>query len=497
MGVQFSQIPAGVRVPLFYVELSSGGTTYKGHAVQLLFGQKLASGTAPAGKVQSLRDSQWPGAVGNGSMLHGALQSARLQDEFAEIHFVALDDDPAGVAATGSVKVAGTPVARSGTAALYIAGRRVRIAVQPADTNATIATALALAINKTPFVYVTAQAAGDTITLTARHKGDLGNDIMIDHGEPADEGPLGATLFTITDMAGGTGNPEVAAFLANLGDVEYDWIGSPYADQTNLSAMTDFLGSQSGRWSPMQQIYGHHTVVTSKSYANATALGNAQNDQHLTIFPAYKFRSPPWETAAAVNAAFCKHLQSAPELSRPLQTIPLRAIAGPLDISHRLNVQERNTHYYDGLSGFHFRRDGTVAIDSALTTYKQNEWGTDDFTYLHVNIQAQLMYILRSFKNDILRIHGRQALVDEVPEGAEGVASPAVLRETILHTYQRMVSETVTENFDRFAQSLVVERSTENADRIDVSVKLDHANALRIVAMAAQSYLQTEQVRAA
>ncbi|TOM58041.1 phage tail protein, partial [Vibrio parahaemolyticus] len=62
---------------------------------------------------------------------------------------------------------------------LYIAGIRVQITVVATDTPQMVATALLNVINRNSELPVTAKAEADTLTLTAKNKGSLGNGIDI------------------------------------------------------------------------------------------------------------------------------------------------------------------------------------------------------------------------------------------------------------------------------------------------------------------------------
>lgn len=271
------------------------------------------------------------------------------------------------------------------------------------------------------------------VDLTARHKGTLGNDVMIEGGVVTEDGPLAADLLTITAMASGAGDPTIATALANLGDDEFDWIAMPYSDSTNIGAIGDLLNDVNGRWSWAKQIYGHCITVSTATVGNLSTLGNGLNNQHLSIFPCRKFLSMPYEVAAAVGAIAASHLQDAPELSRPLQTLVLQGIKGPRLISDRLTLNDRQTLYYDGISGHHIRRDGAVAIDRIVTTYQTNAWGDPDWTYLDIETMAQSMYGIRYIRTEVTSKHARQALANDNPGRLPHITTPADIKNTIVH----------------------------------------------------------------
>lgn len=494
MGVLFNNIPGNIRVPLFYAEFQPGGTPYQQNARLLLVGQKLAAGAATANEPILVRDGAANALFGTGSMLAVMCQIARKNGPLQEIWALPLADDVAGVAATGTITVAAPSLTQAAVLTLYIAGRRIRIPVLTSDTRTTIAAALVAAINAQSDLPVTAAVNGTTnyqIDLTARHKGTLGNYVEIEKGVYTEDGPLANTLLTIVGMASGAADPDMLTALNNLGDDEFDWIASPYADATNIGRASDLLNDVSGRWSWAKQIYGHYLCTHPGTVSALQTLGAGLNSQHVSVFPCRKFLSGPHEVAAAAGAVMAAHLQDAPELSRPLQTLPLLGIVGPRQVADRLTLSDKQTLYFTGISGYHLRRDGTVAIDRIVTTYQSNTWGDPDWTYLDVETMAQAMFGIRYIRTEITSKHARQALASDNPGRLPQIVTPIDIKNTIIHAYSKLVrDEGVFENIEAFTQSLVVERDPSDANRVNVGMSLDHVNQLRIVAAAAVNYMQ-------
>jgi len=498
MAVAFNAIPGNLRVPLFYAEVNSGGAPYQSNARLLLIGQMLATGSAAAATAVLTQDNG-EALFGAGSMLAEMCRVARLNAPFQEIWALPLADEVAGVAATGKITVANTPVAQAGTLTIYIAGVRIRVRVATTDDDEAVAAALVAAINAETSLPLTAAVNGSNANecdLTARHKGTLGNDIRIDTDLVGDESSLAADLLTITAMASGAGDPDITAGLAALADEEFDWLAGPYTDATNLDAVELFLNGDTGRWGPISQLYGHYIGFKAAALGALSTLGLARNDPHASIMGAYNSPSPPWAWAAATGGRAAAHLQDAPELSRPLQTLPLVGIDAP-KIADRFDIAERNTALYDGISTYHVRRDGTVAIDRLITTYQTNAWGSADATWLDVNTMAQTMYLLRYLKAKVTAHYGRVALADENPFGLQGIATPDDIRDTVSHGYRELVADGVVENSDLFEAELIVERDITDANRVNVYLPYDVVNQLRVFAVNATTFLQLRSPAAA
>jgi len=490
-GTYYHVISAGFGTNSFQLSATKGGA-----ALNLTGGGQTGVhtahgiiGTATENIPIIMQDGQEDGFFGKDSMLAAMYKTARNNAPFQEIWALPLLDDPSGVAATGTVKIDGAAVSRAHTGTIYIAGKRVRWAIGATDTNDEIAAGLAAEINLADGVPVTATVATNTVTLTARHLGALGNSIKLNTDLLGNEDETIKGKMVIAAMSGGDGDPDFADALDNLGDDEYDWIAAPYADPTNLSNIDNLLNDEAGRWAPIKMLYGHYLTALDASLGSLSSTGNGMNNQHVCIMGYYNSPSPPWIWAAAVGGQTAKHLQAAPELSRPLQTLDLRDVVAP-KIEDRFNVQERQVLYYDGIGSYHVERDGTVSIDRLITTYQFNEWGSPDATWLDVETMAQSMYGIRYLRQKVENAHGRQALADENPFGIQGVTTAADVRDTIVHGYAELTRLAVFENIDLFERDIVVERDQVDANRVNVYMPLDHVNQLRIVAVNATSYMQ-------
>lgn len=497
--IQFNSIPqSNLRVPLFYAEINKAQSPYVSISRLLLLGQKMSDGGAEAGVPVHVQGD--PRALfGRRSMLNDMVAKARMNAPIQEIWALPMDDLEAGVAATGkiTIDVDAFPVSAAATVSVWIGEWQVRTIVYTTDTAAVLATRLAAAINATEPCPVTAAVNGVNnyeVDLTARQKGTPGNTLHIDTDYYGTDGPLAARLFSFTQMSGGTGDPDFTAALATLGDDEFDWIVGPYADGVNLGAIGNLLQGQSGRWSPFKQLYGHYLAVKRDTVSNLLTFGPTYNDPHLSVFGINKAASPSWCWAGALGGRMAAHLTEPPELSRPLQTLDLIGILPPKSAKDRPDQTDRQSLYWAGISSYHV--DGktkTASIDRIITTYRLNEWGSPDASWLDVNTLAQSQYAIRAIRAAVTGQWGRAALMDTNPEGLQGVATVEDIRATIVHEYKRLHRLGVVDNPGLFEQMLIVERNAVDANRVDVYLPADHVNQLRIVAVNYVSHLQYQQ----
>jgi phage tail sheath gpL-like len=421
---------------------------------------------------------------GRGSILAQMAQSYLGGDNFGDLWLLPFADATAGQTATGSIQFTG-PAAAPGTLNLYVGGIRVRVAVGTGDTAQTVATAVAAAITANPDLAVTATAAADTMTLTARNRGQIGNGIDLRfnyRGQAGGEATPDGLDFTITPMTGGTANPDIGDGLANLSDQTFDFIVTPYTDSANLDAMRWFLDDHQGRWSWEQMLYGGAFSAFTGTLGQCTAFGTGRNDQHMSIIAYNDSPDPPWVWAAQIGAYCASSLRVDPGL--PLQYIATQLKAPPLP--SRWILGERNTLLFDGLSTFRTGDDGTVIIERMRTTYQRNAAGADDDSYLDTETMYGLMFVARFLANYLLTRYARKKLVsDQTPILAgSNTVNALMIRASTIAGYRSLEAGGYVQNSAIFAKSIVV----ENAGRglVKILAPVDLVNQLRQIAILLQ-----------
>lgn len=487
--VSFNNIAANVRVPLFYAEVdNSQASQFENRGRVLLVGQMLAAGLATANvPVLVNRTDEAIALFGTASMLAEMHAAYRARDSFGEVWCLPLDDAGGGAKATGSIVFAGTPSA-AGTFRFKIGGKTFAFAVATTDTATTIGDALETLVNAAN-IAVTASNAAGTVTLTARHAGELGNDIDVRAyrapGASSTE-PAGVTA-TITGMASGTVNPALATAIGNMGDEEFDFIGCPYSDATSLDALKAELDDATGRWSWAKQVYGHVFSAKKATVSALDTFGATRNDQHASVFGIEPVTANTWEVLARIVAEAAKSLINDP--ARPLQTLDIGI--DPANPEDRFTMQERQVLLTSGIATL-YTGGGTVRIERAITTYQVNVFDQPDTSYLDANTLYSLAYILRFLKARITSKFGRHKLANDGTRFGAGqaIVTPNIIRAELIASYGDLERDGIVENAAAFAANLVVERNSSNANRVDVLFPPDLVNQLRVLAVLAQFRLQ-------
>lgn len=493
--IPFKNIPANIRVPLFYAELDNSmanSATLNQRA--LIIGQVTAAaitaGTVPNVPVISQGVSDAISVGGAGSMLALMTAAYRQNDTFGEVWYLPLADDPAATAAAGSINIT-APANANGTLYLYLGGTRIAQPVLTTQTAAQIATALAATINATPNLPVTAAVDGTTLSkvnITAINKGLSGNDIDIRvnyQGARGGEVLPSGLAYTIVAMTGGATNPTLTTALSNCSSMPFDFIVMPYTDATSLDALKGFLNDTTGRWSWDMQIYGHFFAAYRGTLGNQTTLGTGRNDQHGSIMGFNDSPTPNWLWAAALAGATAPSLRADP--ATPVQTIAIQGVLAP-PIQSRFALTDRNTLLYDGISTFTVGDDGTVYVENLITTYQKNAFGSPDNSYLEIETMFTLAYVLRAMRTMVTSKYARVKLAADGTRFAQGsnIVTPSSIKGDLIAKYRELEFDGLVQNSKDFAAGLIVQQNSSNPNRVDVLWPGTLINQLRIFALLAQ-----------
>jgi phage tail sheath gpL-like len=486
MTIDFNYYPASNRVPGVYVEMDpSQANTGTALQTTLMFGQKLPLGLAAQDAPIIVESAaQVLSACGQGSFLAAMATRYLARDPFGPLYIVPLADNPAGVAATGTITLAGIAT-QSGTLNVYIAGVRIQVAVAAFDAAAAVAAKLNTAINANLDLPVTATAPAAVVTITCRHKGELGNDIQLQQnylGAAGGEFPVLGITLTFAPMTGGTANPTLTNGLAALSSTPFDFIAMPFTDTTSLNTMKSFLADDVGRWSWQQMVYGGCFSAFRGTLGTCTAFGLARNDQHMSVMAFNGSPDPCYIWTAEVTAACAASLRVDPGL--PLQYIATTLQAPP--IPQRFMLGERNTLLYDGMSTFRVAADNTVVIERMCTTYQKNAAGAVDDSYLDVETMYGLMFVSRDLSNYLLTRYARKKLVsDDTPVlfGSNCVNAP-MIKASVIMEYRALQAGGYVQNAATFARNVLVENAGNGL--VKILAPVDLVNQLRQIAILLQ-----------
>ncbi len=492
--VAFNQISNTLRVPIVTAEFDSSAAqqgpallAYRG----LLIGQKTASGSqAPDTVVKVTNENDVIAKAGRGSMLHRQYIGWSANNKSTELWLGVLADDGAGVAATGTIVVAG-PATKDGTIALYLGGVRITIGVHKDDAAADIATAIAAAITAKPDLPVTAAAATATVTITYRHKGLVGNSYDVRHsfqdGESLPAG-VGLTITAVGTATAGTSNPSLTNLIAAMTDMWFHIWSHGYVDATGLTALENELESRRG---PMRMIDGVAITSISGSFSALTTLGAARDSPSSLIVaqPGASPLTPPVEFAAEVAGIVAKY--GAQDPARPFQTLALTHTVAPAE-TDQFSFDERNLMLFDGVATTKRTAGGGVALERMITTYQTNAAGSPDTAYLDVTTPLSLMYARYDWRVTIQTKYPRHKLGNDVDSAGnpiqygsgDAVMTPSLGKAEAISWFEGMqllgIFESSADALDQFKRDLVVVRNPSDPNRMDWLLQPDLMNQLMV-----------------
>lgn len=488
--IPFKSIPRNLRVPLFFAELdASRANTAQVPQRTLLIGQKTAAG-ALVPNLPSIALSQGDSrtAAGNGSVLAAMIDAYRANDSFGEVWLLPVSDDITAIAAQGTITINGSTTA-PGTLSLYVAGQLVSITLGANQTGAQIAAVVAASINANIDLPVTAAVANAVVTLTARNRGECGNDIDVRAnylGAPGGQSYPAGIAITVAAMTGGATNPSLTAALAALQDTTFDVIVCSLTDAASLASIAALLNDANGRWSWQSQVYGHCFVAKRGSAGLNAAFASGLNNQHISSIAFADSPSPAWCWAAAFAGAAAVSLRQDPGL--PLQTLAVAGILAP-PLSSRYPLSIRNTTLlYGGASTWTVTSAGQIVIENIITTYVTNAAGQPDNSYLQIETMFTLVAVLRRMQSVVSAKYSRVKLAADGTRLLPGsnVVTPSVIKADLIAAYRQMEGEGLVQQSDAFAQALVVEKNALNPNRVDVLYPAVLINQLRTFALLAQ-----------
>lgn len=375
--------------------------------------------------------------------------------------------DPAGaVAASGKVTITG-PASGNGTLSVWVGDTRLDVAVVSGDTVTEIASGLMTAVSASPDMPVTIAAAQGVLTITARTKGESGNDITL----RASTGAAGTTV-AVTAMAGGSGDYDLAPALAAAFAGGHNIVVSPYSNQASLTTLRSHLTNVSG---PMEQRGAIGVAGWKSTLSSAITLADAINEGRITLGWHNGSVKMPCEIAAAYAAV----LASEEDPARPLNTLSMDALDVTAVESWPGRTEQENA-LHNGVTPFEIGPGDKVQIVRAITTYTRNAEGVDDVALLDITTIRTLDYVRKSCRERIALRFPRDKLSTRTPPKVE-----SELLDVLLKLEELEIVENVMAN----RAGLIAEKDSQDANRLNARIPADVVNGLHVFAGRIDLYL--------
>ena len=469
--INFEKIPASTRKPGVYAEWNTklAVRNLPTNRQRVLL---IAQHTTDLGAVSALTDVYSAAEVaeryGAGSQAHLMADAAIKAYANAALSIITLADNSAGVAAAGKITITGNATTQ-GVLRVGIGNADVlMVPVAAGDSADTVGKAVKAAIAAQPGLPVSAAEAAGVVTITAKNKGAEGNAIRLLAACTA-----AGISTTVTAMAGGLVNPDIAAALNAVVAEGHHIIACGINDETNLLKLRAHLDTVA---SPMEKRWAIGVYGQTGTLAQATTLAGRLNHGHIVSAWYRGTPSLPCELAAAFAAV----MASEEDPARPLNTLALNSI-GVCESKDKTMRTEQENALYNGVTPIETSPAGTQAqIVRAITTYTKTANGTADESLLDVTTVRTLIYVSRACVDRIALRFPRDKLSDRTPPRVR-----SELIDVLMRCEELEILERVEENLPK----LIVERDLQNTGMLNCRIPSDVVNGLHVVGMVVDLYL--------
>ncbi len=468
--ISFNQVPLDIFRPGIYMEIDptlakTGLPVFKQRTA--MFGPLGTLAGAVQNKVyQVITKLEALALFGADSPLVAMVEKFRKVNPYQELLVIAQGENPAGQQASLQSTFEGTAT-ESTTQPFYINAKRYTIGIDTGDTAADVAGNLVTVLNNDTTCPVTASNTGAVLTLTYKHKGEMGNEVIFRTAHYLGENGTAGLTMPEGNLSNGSGNPDLSPAIDALDDLtQYQGFVSPYTDTVNLNLLRSELDT---RWGPLSALDGRVFHAHRSGIADIVTFAKGRNSQHeVCVDWCNDALSAPWEVSAsfAANIMYFGTIDPA----RPFQTLELVDIVGAPE-GKRRRTDENETLLRGGVSSLTVGVDGKVRIERAVTTYSQTANGAEDTAYKSLNTVMIMSYYRRSVINRFQIKFPRHKLATN-GHPASGFAGNVVTPETaeteFLAHYQLMVEAGIMDDYDGYKADLLSNKNTQVRGRLDV-----------------------------
>lgn len=462
LNIEFDKIPNSIRNPGVYTEYNNreAVTALPTNQQEVLIiapmtAESQAAYTAP---IKLFSDAEAEQLFGAGSTAHLMVRQAIRNNPLLRLTVVGLKDHTAGIAAYGSITFAGT-VSYGGVVSVRIAGEHYEVAANRNDTAEQVVTRLVAVINASRYCPATASVeSGATLKLTAKNKGEIGNEIELSAKNTAKDLTLSITAF-----AHGQRNAQLAPALTSVAGTHYNVIISPFADNENATALREHLETLAN---PIEDKPAIGVMGWRGSFATGTTLTSSLNSEHITV-GWYKGAT---ESNAMIAAGYGAVIAGEEDPARPLNTLEIKGLS-LVDDSQKPLFSEVNQALFNGLSplGVVVNR---VQITRAITTYTKSVTNTDDPSYLDLTTIRTLHFVRKA-------IQDRQRL--RFPRAKNSPRMPKKVRSEVLDVLYKLEQQEIIENVDGWKDRLLVVKNPQDPTYLDLKIPADVVNGLHVI----------------
>ncbi|MXP50784.1 phage tail protein [Pantoea sp. Eser] len=367
----------------------------------------------------------------------------------------ALDDDKAGVAATGQLTLS-SPATSSGQVRLQVGDKTLAVAVKAGQTADDLLQSLHEVMGAEADLPVSATldspaGKGTTLNLTAKNKGACVNEIGLSLTITA-SGVSGV----LSPMAGGQGDPDVTLALTAIYSAGHTLIVVPYSTKDALNALSEHLEGVSG---PTEQ--------RGAVGVTGTTLTTAANAARITC---------GWHPGSVLSNGILASVYAAIIAAEDAPSEPLdNTVLTGLDVTAQTRWPmrtEMEKALHNGLSPFNVVNN-KVQLVRAISTYVKNSQGIDDPTLLDINTIRTL---------DCIRKVWRTRMSQRFPNGGKLTDRRLLqIRSETLDVLYALQALEMVDNIDTYKDQVTVTRNKQDNTRADTTIPAPVVRGLHIL----------------
>lgn len=372
-----------------------------------------------------------------------------------------LKDADGATAATGTITITGAQT-RAASYRIYLGGASAAVFnVAVGDTVTQAATKLAAAINGVLGVPVTAIAAAGVVTLTAKWKGETGNDIKISIEGPATAG----TVFAITTMADGSANPDVLPALGQVGNV-WETMVLNTLNIADTETLDKFQAFGEGRWGSLTRkpcvVFTGNTaadIIAAAVVSNARAMDRVNSQLVAPGSPEL-----PFVVAARQLARIATVANSNP--ARDYGSQPVTGLNGGTD-GEQWDYTKRDAAVKLGSSTTELK-DGVIHLSDTVTFYHPQGEAIPAYRYVCDIVKLQNII----FNMDLLfatpEWDGAPLIPDDQPTVNRDAKKPKMAVATVCSMIDTLGLNAIISDPAEAKRNTVAGISSQNPKRLDL-----------------------------
>ena len=426
----------------------------------LVVGQKLADGTAPAGKIKKkiLSDGSENQLFGSHSMLAGMIRKIKKYNKDTQVDALVLDDSVDGTAATGTITFDGTST-EAGTLKISVGSKKdhtYSIDVTKGMEATAIAEKLVAAI--TADIYVPFSAANEEaiVTVTALHKGSEYNTAGI-----YIEGTVAGITVEASKIENGASNPSIVDFDKIIGEARYQTIIIPSSYE--FDKFSDFTASRInagdlildgvvfqvkiGAFAEFEQKYNNAAAVIFADKAYATG-GSVSKEfgyiacASLAALEAKRLTQDANISDIVIATNGLLDATGGPALaSKPLANTPV-ALIEPFEDEDTFTLEEMKLLVKAGFAVFGNNQASTeVIMGEVPTTYLTDSQGAEDLSFKYLNYFRTSSNVREYFQKNCNKRFAQSRLTEGALVPGRDMANATLIKSFLTQCYATLAGE--------------------------------------------------------